>query len=1098
MKIGASLTSRTSDTTPEVGLGAFVTVEGLNLGRGQIVDVLKTHVCVSWFDTPAHPTAHQAKVLFSAVRPAPLRTQERVYIMDKETAVWQVGRIDEEGEIPGHHFGLDEPVYWVAFPNHIQKRVRRSELRVRWNRPIEDPVALLASQSTETPFWHTGRSHLMQALMNQRASCGGLTGLLSASVELEAHQHRIVHAVLNDPVQRYLLADEVGLGKTIEAGAILRQYMLERPDGRALVVVPSHLHDQWEDELRTRFHLTKLLGNQIRIIRLDDIGSHTSAPDILIVDEAHHPAALAHAPTLCDRQRYAELARIAGQVRCLLLLSATPVLRNEDGFLAMLHLLDPAAYPLEDRDLFRRRVAQRQAIAERLADLADDAAPMFMEEALDGLEEMLADDARLLQLVAAARPLVDEDEEDSRRMTALSDLRTHIGELYRLHRRMLRNRRNTLHDVLLQRAGAKSLEVTEGSGPGIHRALNEWREDALVAVSRHPELQEDARALWWLLLQATLSHPRLLTTMVRHRLREASPIGDRCTLEDRASALLLRPPLFKNEFHRLRDLLLAAEGQPDPRMDALAKYLRKNLSDPLVVFVDRPEVADVLYAHLNSLGLKVRRHRRHEDIAAFLGASGSMALICDSTAEEGINLQRSHAEIFHYDLPLSPNRVEQRIGRVDRYGASKPARSIFFEADEPYTRAWQRCLHEDIQIFSRSVASLQYLLDDQIQLLVRESFELGLDAFSKLRMRLQDPVQGLDKEFDRIRHQENLDALEVDPAVCAQFDAMEEADLEHNTLQAELEAWVVSRLQFERIVEDAYRLRFRYVTKGSRRTLVTVENCLRFFRSSLDSASDHTFITTPLMTWSRNQATRQRLPIIRLGNPLFDGAWEQARHDDRGVAFQMWRYRPICGCTEPLLALRFDFLMDADLNQVEDWLRAHPQLSGPAVRRQLDALLPPAYFTVLLDEHLEPIVDPQIDALLREDYDKGRNGRDINLRPDRWLRVQTSVYQGDWGLLVRQAEVRARQGVADALELRRRCSQAGERFDAEGTRRKAQRLARLQRLEGAAADAERSAMEIESALHERMLCALLHPRIRPDAAGAIVLAASDPFGAERG
>jgi ATP-dependent helicase HepA len=1096
MKPSLAAAPRNSAQTSNVG--AFVTVEGTMLGRGRIVDVVGVNARLSWFDTPLRPSVHEAEVPFARLNEAPLYAHQRVYHFSTSTGVWRVGRIDVSVEVPGHQFGVDEPLYWVAFPNKELTQVRRSELRVRWNRPIEDPGALLGSHCTDTPFWHSGRSRLMQALMNQRAACGGLTGLLSASIELEAHQHRVVHAVLNDPVQRYLLADEVGLGKTIEAGAILRQYLLEHPeDGRALVVVPPHLMHQWEEELRSCFHLGGLLGDQVHLITLDEVGRHAAAPGMVIVDEAHHPAALANSASPRDRQRYTELARIAGQAPRLLLLSATPVLRNEDGFLAMLHLLDPAAYPLQDREGFRRRVAQRQAVAEHLADLADDAAPMFMADALDGLEETLPDDARLSELVAAARPLVDEDVADPRRLASLSALRTHIGELYRLHRRLLRNRRSAIDELLLQRAGAEPVTVSKGSGLALHQALEEWRGDALIAASRDPALQDDAAALWWLLLQGALSHPRFLAELVKQRLTAEAPPLERYMLDAQQLALLRRPMLFQGEVERLRDMLVIAEADADPRVDALLALLQNCPSDPMVVFIDRPEVADAVFARLSGkLGTRVRRHRNHEDVTAFM-AQDALALICDRTAEEGLNLQRSRATLLHYDLPLSPNRIEQRIGRIDRYGARKAARSLFFLADEPYTRAWQRCLDEDVGVFSRSVASLQYLLDDYLHLLARESFEVGLEAFALFSARLRDEESGLDKEFERIRHQESLDALEADPAVRDQFDAIEALDLEHDSLQQELEAWLVSRLQFERRTEDehGHRVRYLYLTGGDRRqTLVPVDDWLRFFSSSLDDDRTRKFFATPVMTWSRRQAARNRLPLIRLGSPLFDGAWDHARYDDRGIAFRMWRYRPDSGFREPLLALRFDFLVEANPTALKDWLRLHPRLSEPAVRRQLDALLQPAFFTVFINDQLEPIDDPRTVALLRQDYDdRRRAGRDTNLRPDRWIRVQEQVHRGDWGQLVRDAESSARRVVTEALELRRRCEEARERLHALATRREAQRIARLQRMEGAAADAERQALDVEVELHKRMGQGLVEPQIRLDAAGAIVLADFDPF-----
>src|SRR5262249_54030751 len=156
--------------------------------------------------------------------------------------------------------------------------------------------------------------------------------------------------VLQDPAQRYLLADEVGLGKTIEAGIIIRQFVLDDPNGhQILVVVPPHLVDQWVAELSRRFALDCPSGRTVRVVSFDQVDAALAAglPRMLVIDEAHQLAALVSAPAgSAGRLRFRRVCEAAVRAERLLLLSATPSLHNDAGFQAMLHLLDPAVYPL--------------------------------------------------------------------------------------------------------------------------------------------------------------------------------------------------------------------------------------------------------------------------------------------------------------------------------------------------------------------------------------------------------------------------------------------------------------------------------------------------------------------------------------------------------------------------------------------------------------------------------------------------------------------------------------------------------------------------------------------------------------------------------
>ena len=250
----------------------------------------------------------------AALRRAYLSPQTRVYVRDEER--FRVGRVTD--------FLLNENGlvdYEVRFPNG--RRADFSELLLflrPWSAP-DDPAEVLASGGAESQFLHDRRQVAVQPLLNLRGAAQGMTALISAGIELAAHQVAAVRRVLTDPVQRYLLADEVGLGKTIEAGLIIRQHLIDNPETRVTVVVPAHLCMQWRHELTTKLRLDQF-GDTIDVIAHDDLARVHCVPDILVVDEAHHLVGVEAGPFATSAAR---LRVLAGESPVLLLLSsATP------------------------------------------------------------------------------------------------------------------------------------------------------------------------------------------------------------------------------------------------------------------------------------------------------------------------------------------------------------------------------------------------------------------------------------------------------------------------------------------------------------------------------------------------------------------------------------------------------------------------------------------------------------------------------------------------------------------------------------------------------------------------------------------------------
>ena len=478
-------------------------------GAGKGIGLTGDSVRVRFFRQPGEDPFKKIDLPADELTPYQLYRQTRVYRFDPNTAEWRAGRIDCD----------DRDGYRVDFDDGLQAVVPPQDLEVRWQRPIADPTEYLAAQLTDNPATQRARAQFVETLAAQRAGCAGISALLSSSIELNPHQIEVVRRVLQDPVQRYLLADEVGLGKTIEAGVIIRQFLLDHSEGDVLIIAPKHLVPQWVTELTDKFHCEAVLGDRVRVLPLAELSDQllTSSFEMLVVDEAHRIAMQARSESLSDRRSFARVADLARATPRLLLLSATPVLHNERGYLAMLHLIDPIQYGLDDEgeDRLRERLEHRQAVADISYALEPELDDYFLETSLDELEACFPHDDRLRQLCDAVRGFISigAPEDDGERGNAVRAVRIHLSETYRLDRRLLRNRR--VHpdiEVLVPgRDGVRLIEYNDPARIEIEDWLEEWRVGASVADASSAEREADGLSMvYWALLEAALEGPSSL------------------------------------------------------------------------------------------------------------------------------------------------------------------------------------------------------------------------------------------------------------------------------------------------------------------------------------------------------------------------------------------------------------------------------------------------------------------------------------------------------------------------------------------------------------------------------------------------------------
>ncbi|MVA26558.1 protein DpdE [Agrobacterium vitis] len=1059
--------------------------EFAELGIGKLIDRRGQTALVEYFDSPNSET-HVHSMDVELVAPVALPEQTRIYYFSKATAAWEIGRVlDDQGEF-----------LYVKFPNGIDRRLRPLEAFVRWAKPISDPTAFLAARINETPRFSAGRSGFVRSLVSQRGATIGMSAVASSAIELEAHQIEVVRRVLQDPVQRYLLADEVGLGKTIEAGMLIRQCHLDAPDVQILVIVPDALVQQWRIELTSKFFLGHCLDQSLHVVsysNVDQIVALLPSLAMLVIDEAHHLTE--------DRGRganslYPAVAKAAPAIERFILLSATPALHNERGFLEMLHLLDPDTYSLDDVPGFRQRVVNRQALAEIVAGLTPDNA-LFLDERLAELEEFFPDDellhtyARELLLVTNEMPT----EDDPRLISAINVLRAHLSEVYRLHRRVLRHRRSSVGGLTPHRAGAHVIEYRSEESGRLSNTTEDWRFEESVASAGDPTGK--------MRLTRSSAFAKLLDRSSQYAANGNGVVG----------SLARRPELVGNmeKFDRIAEQL-NSDAHFEARLDALITGIQPMLvpKQQVVVFCSDERTADKLAKSLEDRlkALVYRHHPEDRGWQAFNDNSEPAILVCDQRAEEGLNLQGGRKIVVHYDLPFNPNRVEQRLGRVDRYGSGDAIRSVVLNClDNALEGAWLGFLDRGLEIFNRSVASLQYFIEDMNSALAHSLFDGGLDALLELT-EVSGGKDGLiAKEMHSLNQQDALDALGATPSEL--LDQLSDVDEDWEVLEAEARNWIETTLQFHRTVEhvggsrDAKGsppFRYQYASSG-RATLVPLETFYARCQSAVDrsqaAALARKIRTVPLTFRRRTALSRagqsMETRILRYGDPFINGMWSITQADDRGRSTALWRYLPGHKSDgQSNLFFRFDYIVEADISGATEVLLAASRItrsSQAAVLRRGDMALPPFFYTVWLDRDLNLVEDASILRNLEVDYrpePSGDGGRDFNLNPRRWHQLDRLDIPelGNWAGLCIEARRRSEELLRTSPSFVQKLASAFNHASETDIGRIGQLAARAQR--NGRPD-EIADLALEQALSGALLEGIVAPRIHVDAVRACFL-----------
>ncbi len=447
-------------------------------GPGKLVGREGDDLVLEYFDAPSQDSAtpYRETVPRASLKRLVLTPELRVFWRDKSER-WRSGRIIETNVHGDIHVRGHE---WEGF-------LRQEQLFVRWDRPLADPVGFGAAGLLESPLLADMRRPFLQSILRQRSASHGMRAALSSCIELHEHQIETAWRVLQDPVQRYLLADEVGLGKTIEAGIVIRQMLLDNPKLTVQLILPPFLVDQWKRELQSKFRVQDFPRAELRFGR-DDAPRTWSPADLVVVDEAHNLARLATSDDPELAARFARMAEVAIASPRLLMLSATPALHNEQAFLAMLKLLDPAVYQSTTVAELRERLEARAGLGRLFLGLQPGLPGVLLNSRFNEIAAAFPDDPEVATLTAAGLAAV-KVKDDAALVQAIAALRTHIAEVYRVHRRMLRTRRTAALEQSFRVTGRQEpgqLTLDARLATDVTNVLEQWRQQVLATVEGDP------------------------------------------------------------------------------------------------------------------------------------------------------------------------------------------------------------------------------------------------------------------------------------------------------------------------------------------------------------------------------------------------------------------------------------------------------------------------------------------------------------------------------------------------------------------------------------------------------------------------------------
>lgn len=531
--------------------------------------------------------------------------------------------------------------------------------------------------------------------------------LTAAKVDLLPHQIVLTHRVATAAPRRFLIADEVGLGKTIETALILRELASRGELRRALMVVPAGLVNNWHRELNEVFGLNfevfgsegdvtdrksnafakhdRLIASIDTLKRRERVKRILEAPqwDLVVFDEAHHLTAYRSGAKVRKTENYKLAEALKKHSRDLMLLSATPHQGDHFRFWMLIQLLNPTLFKSPEDMVENRHRLNAVVFRRTKADACKpDGSPLFARRLVHTESFLMSDRERefydeLREYLEDGFALAKRQGNQGRALGFVMTIFQKIAaSSFAAVRRTLRRRllMLTIHEAILrerdldidrrQALYAEAREMIRVELELGHDPISNSQIDGLLAelkVALLKRLDEDELAL----------------ASDTYGAESAAQSAE----DTVANAVNFGLPEERLRIRKLLDSFPAqAETKVDKLLGALGALWRQNPKEKVVIFATYLGTVEMLGRAIEESypgqGVVVLKGGDHgAKLAAersFRRQDGPRVMVCTAAGREGINLQFARV-LFNFDLPWNPMDIEQRIGRIHRYGQNHTA-----------------------------------------------------------------------------------------------------------------------------------------------------------------------------------------------------------------------------------------------------------------------------------------------------------------------------------------------------------------------------------------------------------------------------------------
>jgi len=617
--------------------------------------------------------------------------------------------------------------------------------------------------------------------------------LSNSRTDLLPHQILLTRDIVESERRRFLIADEVGLGKTIEMGLIVRELFARKEAERILIICPAGLTRNWQQELSDCFRLHfDILGidfNDVgplswethhRVIASIDtikqprrIERLKRAPkwDLIAFDEAHHLSRKRYGKKVDYTQNYQLAEVLRTYARDIFFLSATPHQGDAYQFWSLIQLLDDQLFESPEIMTDHRGLLNRVMFRRTKREVTDaEGNPIFMRRQVH---------TQTFPLAARERWFYGRLTEYLREGYGIAGIggkkttskQRAVGFVMATFQKMMSSSSRAIRQALRRRL----LVLLAREQMALEKKIQKTRAASLA--EKILKVQGDMRKLAVEIVSIPCSPEQMAESdtyiaKVKQRLARKGYFGEEMTswaldAEEEAENIIYAETVIPNESQKVDELIKLAPEGPDRKFDTLIRAIeqvrRLSPQEKILIFTQYRETLEFLRGELSkSYGegkiATLKGGPLEDKIAAvesFWEPDGAQFLISTSAGGEGINLQVCHI-VFNYDLPWNPMAVEQRIGRIHRYGQTDTVQVYNLVAEDTVEERIYSLLEEKLLEIAQTIGKV-----DPVTGQVVEDFRSEILGFLGSSSNYRDLYKKalIDKDYERTER-EIVEAIE--------------------------------------------------------------------------------------------------------------------------------------------------------------------------------------------------------------------------------------------------------------------------------------------------------------------------------------------------